>query len=93
MPRPTPISASERAELRRLFLAASPGAWEARVLSVGQAHVYAVREDGSRWLLAMPNKGPDAELMAAARNALPRLFAEIDELRARRAIRVVGTVG
>ena len=42
----------------------------------------------------MPNKGPDAELMAAARNALPRLFAEIDALRAgqRRTIPVLGEV-
>jgi hypothetical protein len=30
----------------------------------------------------MPNKAADAQLMAAARNALPRLFAEIDALRA-----------
>jgi len=41
----------------------------------------------------MPYTGPDAELMAASRNALPRLFAGIDELRARKSIRVVGTVG
>lgn len=97
MPRPTPITDAERAELRRLFLAASQGTWEANVLAVGQAHVYALRADGTRWLLAMPNKGPDAELMVAARNALPRLFAEIDELRRRaaprRTIPILGSVG
>ena len=44
------------------------------------------------------NAGPQlghqaAELAAAARNALPRLFAEIDEQRARtRGVPVLGTV-
>ena len=32
------------------------------------------REDGSRWIVAMPNRGEDAQLMAAARDALPGLF-------------------
>lgn len=43
------------------------------------------------------NHAPDVELAAAARNALPRLFAEIDELRrraeARTLIAILGTSG
>jgi NADPH-dependent ferric siderophore reductase len=93
MPKPAPISDAERAELRRLYLAARGGRWEAHVLPGDQIHLVAVQPSGGYWLLAMPNKAPDAQLMAAARNALPRLFAEIDELCAqRRGVPVLGEV-
>jgi hypothetical protein len=39
----------------------------------------------------MPNRAADALVMAAARNAVPRLFAEIDRLRA--GVPVLGDVG
>jgi hypothetical protein len=55
-------------------------------------HLYAVRADGTRRPLAMPNRAADAELAAAARNALPRLFAEIDELRRRVGVPILGDV-
>ena len=81
-----------RAELRRLWAAATPGRWEAVILAgQGQNHLYAVTPKGSRWLLAFPNTAADARLMAAAKNALPRLFAEIDRRSA--GLPVLGKVG
>jgi hypothetical protein len=62
---------------------------------ITQIQVWTVREENRECLLASGvGKVADAELMAAAHNALPRLFAEIDELRAKtRGVPVLGTVG
>ena len=81
-----------RAELRLLWAAATQGRWEAVILAgQGQNHLYAVTREGGRWLLAFPNKAADARLMAAAKNALPRLFREIDRRSA--GLPVLGKVG
>jgi hypothetical protein len=81
------------AELRGLYLAASRGRWEAYGVAGGHVHLYCIAPDGGASPLAMPRGLADAQLMAAARYALPRLFAEIDELRARtRGVPVLGTV-
>lgn len=93
-----PITDAERALLRRLYLAGTPGPWRAyRVGASGESRVVQDLGDDRELIVALPNRLEDAELMAAARNALPRLFAEIDELRARarprRTIPILGTVG
>ena len=49
-----------RAELRRLWLAATQGRWTADILSTGQNHLFAVKPDGGMGLRAMPNRGEDA---------------------------------
>ena len=89
MPSPEPIEGL-RAELRRLYLAASAargGRWEAvHVGGADQTHLYGVEADGSRRLLCLPNRLADGKLAAAARNALPALFAEIDRLQPPRVV-------
>lgn len=95
MPRPTPISDIERAELRRLYLAARRGTWAARTVPETQEHrLMAETPDGRVFLLGYVNRAEDAALAAAARNVLPRLFVELDDLRrrARPRICVEGTI-
>lgn len=89
-----PINDQERAELRRLYLAARRGTWEAR--KADQPHVYAVERHGdgteTRYVVASCGRAPEAHLIAAARNALPRLFAELDEARRPRGLPILGEV-
>jgi hypothetical protein len=94
MPRLLPFSAAERAELRRLFLAAPGGTWTAPGGQSLRGAVVAVLPDGSSTYLGAFFYGETAaQLAAASRNALPRLFAEIDELRAKtRGVPVLGIV-
>jgi len=95
-----PVTPEERRELRRMYLAARGGTWEAvNVATSGQIHLYAVEQgaDGSehRWLLALPGREADGQLMAAARNVLPRLFAQIDAAERRaeaRGLPIVGSI-
>jgi hypothetical protein len=89
---PSDDLAALRAELRRLYLAAGCVRWEAHDVVGGHVHLYAIDAAGRAWLVAMPNKLADAQLAAAARNALPLLFAEIDRLRARLGVPVLGDV-
>ncbi len=80
-----------RAELRRLWRATRPGRWEAvEVSAAARADLYRVAPDGSRWIVAMPNRIEDARLMAAMREAVPRLFRALDQ--ARGAVPVLGEV-
>jgi hypothetical protein len=77
------LSEAEVAELTRLEKAATPGPWE--VMPDGRARVNLVHvETGPECsagaglpVFSVPRKKEgDAELIAAARNALPRLLAE-----------------
>ena len=93
-----PITDLERAELRRLYLAASQGTRKAQTVPQTSEHrLMADTGPGRELLLGFINHAEDAALAAAARNALPRLFAKIDELRdARRVpgrIPILGSVG
>lgn len=89
-----PLTREERDELRRLYLAARRGTWEAE--RPDQPYVFAVerRPDGTetRFVVASCGRSVDARLVAAARNALPRLFAEIDEGRRPKTLQILGTV-
>lgn len=80
-----------REELRELYLAAPGGTWTAPHDQALPGGVVAIGADGSRTYLGAFFYGERASsLAAAARNALPRLFAQIDRLRA--GVPVVGDV-
>jgi hypothetical protein len=82
-----------RAELRRLYCAAPGGTWSAPAEQALRGGLVAIAADGSRTHLGALFYGESvAQLAAAARNALPVLFAEIDKLRARLGVRVLGDV-
>jgi hypothetical protein len=85
-----------RTDLRALYVAAHHGPWKASVPAGAWGQVHLVAGDGR--VLAMPNRLVDAQLMAAARNALPHLFREIDRVRTELlgrmpAIPVLGEIG
>jgi len=94
VPKLSPITDDERDELRVLFLAAPAGMWAVLVTSRCAGPVVADADNGSRSSIGASFYGEDAaRLTAAARNALPRLFAAIDDPRARtRGVPVVGVV-
>jgi len=71
-----PLTAEEIAELRRLDREATPGLWEARACSV-------VTPRNGFDIDALP-RPEEADLIAAARNALPRLLDEMERLRIER---------
>ncbi len=85
-----PLTASELAELRRLEAAATPGEWEFQVSNDDGLRrfgtplgVPVARAFHSRDLLAdIAIDDQDAALIVAARNALPRLLAQVEALTA-----------
>ncbi len=83
-----------RADLRRLWRAAPGGTWAAPGTQALPSAVVSIGPDGRTGYLGAFFYGEAvAQLAAAAGNALPVLFAEIDRLRGARAVPVVGTVG
>lgn len=80
------MTAAELAALKALADAATPGPWEAgeynRVTADGR-HILKCRDqyDGVR-LAIHDNANADAAFIAAARDAVPELVAEVDRLRA-----------
>jgi hypothetical protein len=90
MPRPDDLE-QLRSQLRRVWRRAHAGPWEAaRVEQSSEVRLYAAGDGGGQWLIACPNRLEDAQLAAAAVNALPRLWQEIDRLRA--GVPVLGVV-
>lgn len=80
------MNTEERKRLRELCEKATKGPWEAKepafAPGIGRARVfgpgYAPKHDGKECI-----KLEDAELIAAARNALPAILDEVDRLEAR----------
>lgn len=74
-----PLTKAEREELRRLNDAASPAPWFVFKMD-GYPNVvsYTVPHNGETLRGEIPADDADDELIAAARNALPRLLADLD---------------
>jgi hypothetical protein len=84
-----------RGDLRALWTAAPRGRWEAAVNDQAlPGAVVAIDASGRRSYIGTFFYGDRASRLAAkARNSIPRLFREIDELRAQlRGIPILGTV-
>lgn len=97
MPEHVPVTDAERADLRRLFLAAPRGTWIAPMSPTQRTHVLVERPDGSRERVGEFDRADAAQLVAAAVNVLPRIFADLDEARRRarprQAIPILGSIG
>ena len=80
-----PLTKAEREELRRLNDAASPAPWFVFKMD-GYPNVvsYTVPHNGETLRGEIPADDADDELIAAARNALPRLLADLDAAEAER---------
>lgn len=79
-----PLTKAEREELRRLNDAASPAPWFVFKMD-GYPNVvsYTVPHNGETLRGEIPADDADDELIAAARNALPRLLADLDAAEAK----------
>jgi hypothetical protein len=81
-----PLTPEERAELERLHREATPGPWEATDFSEDGGMVWAAGErinhERTMNRVAVIERQEDATLIAAARNALPRLLEQIATLEA-----------
>lgn len=80
---PAPYTADVAARLKELLAKATPGEWEAGQSTAGSVWLYARRGDDIQriaYIEITPREQIDAELIAAALNALPSLLSELEAL-------------